>query len=423
MFARSNVLNIRTAAALSAVVGIAAGGAAAVPSAAMAQSSNDLQHRIEVMEQQLKDMKSELATTKKTAETAKKQATQDENADIKWHLGGYANASYANTNADNTSDSFNGVGFNPIFLIGYKDLLFFESELETSIDSEAHTEIGVEFANLNLNATDWLTLTAGRFLSPIGDFQQHQHPSWINKLPSRPAGFAEDAGAEPLTEVGVMARGAVPIGMMTGQYAVYVGNGPRLSDDAGEGVLLEGFGSDNNNDKAVGGRIGLSPMPYVNVGVSGMRSKVMGNAGTGGNVTEGDYDLVDVDAAYTKDNVSVRGEYIRAHLNGLTTALDTASAPAPISGVTWHAWFAQASYRLAGVTDDPIGRNFEPVVRYSEYRVSGPDEFKESAERRWTVGLDYWFAPSIVGKVAYENRQYDTKENEDVFRVQTAFGF
>tara|TARA_R110000868_G_scaffold147640_1_gene369200 strand:+ start:218 stop:454 length:237 start_codon:yes stop_codon:yes gene_type:complete len=78
---------------------------------------------------------------------------------------------------------------------------------------------------------------------------------------------------------------------------------------------------------------------------------------------------------------------------------------------------------LAGVTDHRILRNFEPVIRYSQFTVSGPDEFKEKEEKRWTVGFGYWFAPSIVAKAAYEMRNFSKKEDEDVVRLQVGFGF
>lgn len=381
-----------------------------------------LRERIQSMEQQLQDLKKRLDSAERKADEAKKEAKSEDDRSVKWHFGGYATADFTYNDAGDASSSFGG-DFNPIFLVDYKDLVSFEGELETTVESDGSTKVGLEFANLNFFATDWLTLTAGKFLSPIGDFQQHLHPSWINKLPDRPAGFVEDGGAEALSEVGAMARGAFPIGGMTADYAVYVGNGPRLSEEAGEGVLLEGFGGDNNDDKAFGGRIGLHPLPYITVGFSGMRAKVKGNAGSGGAVSEGNYDLEDVDAAYTKGNLDIRGEFIRAHLGGLTTALDTTSAPTAISGVTWYTWYAQAAYRLAGVTDNRFVHNLEPVLRYSQLSVNGPDEFEENEEKRWTVGLNYWFAPSVVAKSAFEVRNFTKKEDEDVVRLQVSYGF
>jgi len=71
-----------------------------------------------------------------------------------------------------------------------------------------------------------------------------------------------------------------------------------------------------------------------------MRTKVKGNEGSGGTVSQGNCYLVDVDAAYSRGNLGIHGEFIRAHLNGLTTALDSADAPALLGDTTWYAWYA-----------------------------------------------------------------------------------
>jgi hypothetical protein len=395
-----------------------------------AQSNDELRQRIEVMEKQLQELKQRLETTDQKATEAKQKATEakqeakaEENAAINFHFGGYGTANFTHASGDGMPDFFGAGQFSPIFMVGYKDLLLFESEVELSAQSDGDTKVELEFANLNLMPTDWLTFTAGKFLSPIGDFQQHQHPSWINKLPDRPAGFVEDGGVEPLTDIGVMARGAFPLGSMTADYAVYVGNGPRLADEAAEAVLHEGFAGDINKDKAFGGRIGLHPVPYVTLGFSGLYTRIKGNQGTGGGVSQASYDLEDIDASYTRGNFDIRGEFIRAHMDSLTTALDSSNPPAPISATTWYAWYVQAAYRLAGLTDDPILRNFEPVVRFSQFSISGVNEFEENAENRWTIGLDYWIAPSIVAKLAYEHRDFLHQDNQDVARLQFAFGF
>jgi len=337
-------------------------------------------------------------------------------------LAGFGTADFTDPSATGEQTSFGG-SFNPIFLMSWRDRLFFEAELEVNALSTGKTKTELEFANLSLQAKDWLTVTAGKFLSPFGDFQQHLHPSWINKLPDRPAGFVEDGGNEPLTEVGVMARGAFPLGTMTADYAVFVGNGPRLSDAAEEGVLLEGFGGDNNNNKAVGGRLGLRPLPYLSLGVSGLSSRVQGNSGAAGTPSSGDYYAVGADAAFTRGPWDVRGEYILSKLDSLSTALDAANAVAPIPGTTWHSWYAQAAYRLAGLTQMDYVRNLEPVFRYSRFTVTGIDEFQSMQEDRWTLGLNYWFTPSAVLKAAYLNRDLHNREDDDTFRLQFAFGF
>lgn len=413
---------IPTLVAIAALMGTVSAVSALPASAA---SQDELKARVQTMEQQLKELKKQVETNKQTAAEAKKESTSPATRNIKFHLGGYASADYTATDASGSSSQFGAGNFNPIFLINYKDLVSVEGELELTIQSDGETKTALEFGNINFMPTDWLTLTGGRFLSPLGDFQQHQHPDWINKLPDRPAGFVEDGGAEHLSEVGLMARGAVPAGSTTVDYAVFVGNGPRLATDLDEGVKMEGFGTDDNDNKAVGGRIGFRPVPYVNVGLSGMHSQIRGNEGSGGGspVTTADYNMFDADGAFTMGNWDIRGEYVRAHLDSLSTAVNSSSAPSMIPASTWQAWYGQAAYRLAGVTDNSIAKNLEPVVRYSQFHVSGLSNFKLNEENRWTIGLNYWFTPSAVAKIAYENKDFLNKTDENVFRAQLAFGF
>jgi hypothetical protein len=419
---------------------------------AAAQSNQDLLRRIQAMEQKLQgmqDVKQELqllkeqlaksqqtakeqistlqkkvAANQKTAQNATKEAFSEDTRDIKWHLGGAAKVDFTASNMSGQHDAFVGAEFAPIFLIGYKDLLLFEAETEITSQDDGHTKVELEFANLNLNVADWLTFTVGKFLSPIGDFQQHTHPSWINKLPDRPAGFNEDGGNLALGDVGIMARGAIPVGSMIVDYAVFVGNGPRLSDEPEEGVLLEGFGGgDNNGNKAVGGRIGIRPLPYISIGFSAMSSKVSGTEGSSGIVSTGSYNLEDIDAAFTKGNWDIRGEYVRAHVDSFNSAFDPADPTVMIDATTWHSWYVQAAYRLAGIANSEILGNLEPVFRYSSQSVRGFSDFGAGAEDRWTVGLNYWFAPSLVLKTAYENRNFKNEPTADVFRAAFAFGF
>ena len=357
----------------------------------------------------------------KTARKAIKAARAEDNSTIKWQFGGFGTGDFTVSSGPGQTSTFEGGSFNPIFLVSYKDLLFWESELEVSKRPDVSTKLELEFANINLNATDWLTVTFGQFLSPIGDFQQHLHPSWINKLPDRPAGFVEDGGLEPLQDVGLQLHGAFPIGSTTLEYAAYVGNGPQI---AAEGINHEAAGSDDNNDKAVGGRIGFRPLPYLTIGLSGMRSRITGLAVTGGVSTSSDFELGGADFAFTKGPWAVRGEYLISHLDKLSSALEaTDAAPTAIPSTIWRAGYLQASYRLSGLTDNWLVGNFEPVLRFSKFTVTGFDGFKDLEEERYTAGLDYWFAPSVVAKLALERRNFDNTSNETVGRFQVGFGF
>ncbi|MDE2462437.1 MAG: hypothetical protein KGO02_01795 [Alphaproteobacteria bacterium] len=402
-------------------------------------SISDLQKRVDALEQQVKQaakteqeleaLKAELKAAEDKAAAAQATAEKvaaitppsDDDSLIKFHLDGAVVADFVASDMKGSHNSFVAGKFLPIFLASYSDWLLFEGHMEFTSNSDGSTNTSLEYAQLDFLVNDWLTVVAGKFLSPIGQFQQALHPPWINKLPDRPAGFVEDGGDEPLNDVGIMARGGFPVGSMKGTYAVYVGNGPRMGD---MGPVLEGFANDNNDDKAFGGRVSLFVLPHLEIGLSGMHAKIKGMEAMAGAVSQADYELIGGDFAYTRGNWDVRGEYIHSHLGAINSALDPSDpAPTAIPATTWNNWYVQAAYRLAGVSDNPVIANFEPAIRYSQLHVDGFNGFKGNEESRWSAGLDYWFAPSVVAKIAYENRHFPHAATDNVFHAQVAFGF
>ncbi len=110
------------------------------------------------------------------------------------------------------------------------DKFMMESELEISVNSEGESEVELEYAALDWFLHDNATLVAGKFLSPIGQFRQNLHPSWVNKLPAAPIGFGQ-GGAAPWADIGVQLRGGLKAGNTLMNYAVFVSNGPELKAD------------------------------------------------------------------------------------------------------------------------------------------------------------------------------------------------
>lgn len=134
--------------------------------------------------------------------------------------------------------------------------------------------------------------------------------------------------------------------------------------------------------------------------------------------------MVGADFAYTKGYWDVRGEWIHSHLGTINSALaPTDPTPTSIPKTTWNNWYVQAAYRLAGITDNQVLGKLEPVIQYGQYDVNGFTPFTSSAENRWTAGLNYWFAPSVVAKIAYENRNHPHGTNDNLVHAQVAFGF
>lgn len=357
-------------------------------------------------------------------------------SDTKWHLAGYADATFAAVDSEgDTTTSFSSARFNPAFLFQYKDLVLLEAEAEISVDDDGETEVELEYAQADLFIHDNVTLVFGQFLSPVGQFQERLHPSWINRMADAPPGFGHD-GVQPTSELGIMARGGVSIGDALVTYALAVGNGPTVAHEGG--VVFEASGADDNSNKAVSGRLGFLPVPYLEVGGSFLVGEVSGIADemeaapdpmtalppSSANIT-----LWGADAAYTRGPWDVRAEYLNATRDTIATSFAGSSGVEILPELKLEAWYAQIAFSLSGVTGHSILQKFEPAVRYGEYKVNGLDELaEEAAERRIDVGVNYWIAPSIVARGVVGWRDFAARpvgepSSETRYVLQFAYGF
>ena len=400
---------------------------------ALAQSDNrrieELEAKTEAMAEELATLREELAAAKEAAPSAAVETLRAETAAARqaaqraelsaneWkntssvtHLAGYASADYVSPENGNAAFVAN---FNPMFHFQYTDRILWEAELEIEVEENGDTEIGLEYSTIDLFLNDNTVLLAGKFLSPIGNFRQNLHPSWINKLTSAPPGFGHD-GAAPLAEVGVQLRGAYNVGQRGKfTYAGFVGNGPKLEGEDGEihGIDTDGSAGDFDDEKVFGGRIGLLPIPRLEIGVSAATgdASVVENDGTD---FEGDpkrdYDVFGVDASYQWGNLDLRGEYVSQEVESLETSI----AP---EGGKWETWYAQGAYKFG-----PQAK-WEGVLRYTDFTSPHADESQE----QWAVGLNYLLAPSALIKVGYESNTGLDGEitDDDRWLVQIAYGY
>jgi hypothetical protein len=402
---------------------VAAAVALAMPLNAAADAAYDaLKSQVEVLQNQLQQVqetlqqyeektatKQEVREVKQEVADVSAQQSEWKNTDSVVHLAGYGDVTYSD--GDNAVGAFTGARFNPIFHYQYKDLVLLEGELEFAVEDDGATDMALEYLTVDLLVNDYLTLVTGRFLSPIGQFRQNLHPSWINKLPTAPPGFGHD-GAAPLSEMGVQARGGFPIGSpMFANYAVYVGNGPvvEFEDDEIHAIEAEGRASNDDDELVIGGRFGLLPVPGLEVGLSGATGEVNGiNPNTSALDENRDYSVFGADIAYRWNDLNLRGEYIKQKVDAGSPA-----AYAPESW-EWEAWYAQAAYRFAPT-------NWEGVVRYTDF----DSPHGSQAQEQWAIGINYLFAPNAMAKVGYNFNDGLAGEStdDDRFQVQFAYGF
>lgn len=288
---------------------------------------------------------------------------------------------------------------------------------ETNEEGETETETELEYLSLDLFLNDYMTLVVGKFISPVGQFQQNLHPSWINKLPSAPIGFGAGHGgasqATPIADVGAQMRGGFALKDTRFNYALVVGNGPRIIAEEHEGdVEIEGLDtsgtvSDLNNNKSVGGRLGFLPIPNLEVGVSALTATAayVGDEA----IDDRDYDVYGADFYYAPDyikNLTLRGEYVKTELGAGGAGEEDADEK------TWEAWYVQASYFIEQY-------KLEPVLRYGEYENSHGE-----TQTQWAPALNYRFSSNIIAKFAYEFNEIDGEDEvSDRFVMQLAYGF
>lgn len=344
-------------------------------------------------------------------------------------LAGYGSAGWSATGSDPFTNNFTA-SVSPLILYTVSDDLLFETELEFGLEG-ATTETTLEYAQIDYLGFDRFQLTAGKLLLPFGVFGERLHPSWINKLPSKPLVFGAGHGggaAESLlpvlSDAGLSVRFKQPFasvwslnmsayvtqGPTTGagghddEPAMDLTPGPQQSEEGGAeespappvrfGAAL---GGDNNSNKMVGGRVGLVRGGMFEVYASGLRAKYDEASSLA-------YTAAALSAEYRRGGFELRAEAV-------LTRQEFEHDPGEIETLARSGFYVQASRRSG---------SWEPVVRWSsvaEATVGGAavaDGHDELA-----VGLDYWLAASVPLKLAWDFHP----NRDDTFTIQWAFGF
>ncbi|HED15247.1 MAG TPA: hypothetical protein ENI64_00285 [Gammaproteobacteria bacterium] len=408
-----------------------------MPMTASADAAYDaLKKQVEQMQKQLEQMQDALQKQEtkvkqveentitrsegKALETAVNEASEWKDPNTLVHMSGFASVGYVD--GDNQDGSFVAGNFSPIFHFQYKDMFMLESEIEFEVLDDGETNVELEYMTIDWFVNDYVALVGGKFLSPIGQFRQNMHPSWINKMASAPPGFGHD-GAAPTSETGVQARGGFPLGNMRTSYAVYAGNGPELVaewDGSGfelDGIDANGKGADRDGKKVWGGRFALLPMPGLEIGVSAATGKatvtsIEDDTGTAPllvNEQARDYDVLGFDGVWHYKSFVLRGEYVKSEIGNATTG-NTANA----ASSEWKSWYTQGSYQLPGT-------RYEGVIRYTDF--DSPSDNKD--QEQWAIGLNYLFANNVIGKLTYESNdgKTGTRADDDKWYFQLAYGF
>jgi len=323
--------------------------------------------------------------------------------------------------------------FTPDFLLKLNDWIFLEAEI--GIGSDGLVSAG-SFAQADFFINDWLTIIAGRFVAPIGWFNERLNNPWINKLPGDAPGSGPLLWQQvlpPLALLGVMAQGSFYIlsSPIKFEYAFYASNGLNLTPATAGAPTIDELANLENmtstfsfvtNDKAFGGRLGLWwPETGLAGGISAMTN---GDFVAGG--FEDSINLWAVDLNYHKGNWDVRAEYG----NMFQQAGSFIGR-----NIRRQGFYAQVAYRP---WDLPPGilQQLEFVYRYAYVDIRGIDATTLDLSQYGTpvdvpvrrqqneFGINYWIYPRMVFKVAYQiNDEPGFHLHDNQFLTELAWGW
>src|SRR5262249_40592283 len=339
----------------------------------------------------------------------------------KFLLAGWAEAMYEQRNGQVSTFS---ASFNPIFLWELTPKILFDGRLEIE-PSGGGTNVNLVNAQISYLLNDYIALGAGEFFSPSNVFVERFEPQWINKLPDRPIGVYHDI--LPNISVGAQIRGGFPIGPTRADYAFYVSNGPLLltSDARTAGTLDFNSYTDNNDNKALGGRVGFLPIPGVEIGY-GFETSKPGFQGTSFSRVQALVQSVDLgitrDSDLLKGRINLFAQYAWSHVDHAIYDPDGSLGfgPLPLTAKR-DGGYAELAYRPTKLDIDFL-RNLELIFRW-DHLSRDPSGLGDPEETRWTLGLNYWLSPSTVVKAAYEWDQPNGEPNKNALLLQMAMGF
>ncbi len=363
-------------------------------------------------------------------------------------VGGYMDIQYMaakNSSIDNgitingsrvgTSSSFDQQRFVPFFYSDVTDRLKVAAELEvehgirSKSDSGSGIEVSLEFATIDYLIHERLNFRAGIILLPVGKFNL-LHDSPLNDLAARPL-VSTMVIPSTLSEAGAGFYGTFyPSRLSKLDYELYVTQGFNGYQNDGTPVItaadsLRGArqrvsttddGLDNNNGKAVVGRVAFSPMLGIEVGGSGyygnyspLNHRPLTILAVDWTLQKGPFELIGEAAwAYVKDNAkdlfgnpapdpTFAGQMLPQRMGGFYVQANYHFMPESLK--RWApAHFKDASTFTAVLRWDDVNTNRDVA--------GGPGDVQ-----RLTLGLNFRPVEDAVFKLDYQFNFEDGKAN------------
>ena len=312
------------------------------------------------------------------------------------------------------------------------DRLFLESGLKMEMQDDGSFAFGLEALNLHYRVNSWLTLHAGKFAAPWGNVLDMFGEGFVSRFPNGPIGLSDD-GMAPTDLVGFGAQGGFQAGNAKMLYELYLANGPQLivnedgtSDNMTGHMSYESL-TDNNKNKAFGGKIGILPFSNSSLQLDAF-AQYTGQTGDAGsqyqNVSSSSYGA-DFNFYKTFNITLVRlmGQYEETNTSNATYKVtDNTGTSDYTFNNKGNSWYLAGTLRPTGSSNDFI-HDLEIGARYAQYDPPKNALWGGDPSRQLTLDLTYWFTWSSQVNFGY-NIQTDagTRLNNE-FIIRTLYKF
>lgn len=313
-----------------------------------------------------------------------------------FRLNGFFDLEYEKSYSDDakigdTKGSFDQYHFNLLMEFPVSDNLTVKGHVEYEHGPQlpGKGELKIEWSYVEYLLSNSIRLKGGLALTPFGIYNEIHDatPTYLSVRPPLGIYKTTSVGGHamfPKFSTGLFALGSYfTKGDFNLNYVLYIANGENFSKNEAE--------KDENSNKAIGGRVMISPINGLTVGGSYYAGKKQTAA-----TVEEDHTAWIGSAAYTFHPIGLRAEYALSDLGDTTQV----------------GWYGEASYAI---------RKFTPYLRYGTF---DPNDDTDNDE--WTelvYGINYQVQPNLILKL--ENRQFtgesgNSKINDDYNEMAAA---
>ena len=297
------------------------------------------------------------------------------------------------------------------------ETLLFNTELEFEYGGNI---IKVEQAWVDYRFSDAFVQRTGIIIVPFGRVNV-LHDSDVRDATNKSI-YSSKIVPSTWMDTGAGFHGIVDIKDVQVNYNAYMVNGLRHDDDTKidnkNGIRKardydDSLKKDNNKNKAIVGRVGVSPMLGLEIGTSYYSGKV--------DVEDTKkLQMVGLDGFYKKGKLELIGEWAQNTLDKIDD-----STPEKMSG-----YYLEARYHIPAnfLKSTFIGKNLKRPVFTAFGRTSGVDTNADVEDEyditQYTIGLNFRPVEQVVYKVEYEiNQEKKNETDNNKIVASVAFGF